>query len=91
MPREFPSEPWQSFLNDLDAALEEHTAPLPGRPRSGDGSHRRAFGGALFEQRQAPENRGQGIAAGKKHAIYLDVPTAPEDYATRLTPLYPSI
>lgn len=99
MPHEAPSEPWLSFLNDLDAALDEHT-------------ELHCMGGFAIVQAYGldratadidvlsvvPHSSGGRLLelAGKesllrnRHGNYLDVvtvATAPEDCLARFTPL----
>ena len=98
-----PAEPWLSFLNDLDAQLEEVTD----LHCIGGFAIVQAYG---LERATAdidvlsvtPYHSGSRLVelAGKesalrlKHRIYLDVvtvATAPEDYASRLAPPYAGV
>jgi len=101
MRRDAPAEPWLSFLNDLDAAIEETT-------------ELHCMGGFAVVQAYGLERATADIdvlcvvptssssrlieVAGKesklrrKHCVYLDVvtvATGPADYPSRLVPLYP--
>ncbi|MDX2179024.1 MAG: DUF6036 family nucleotidyltransferase [Bryobacteraceae bacterium] len=101
MPHESPSEPWLSFLNDVDAALDERTE----LHCMGGFAIMQAYG---FDRATVdidvlsvvPYSSGASLLklAGKEsllrteHAIYVDVvtvATAPEEYATRVVPLCP--
>ena len=100
MPRNAPAEPWLSFLNDLDTQLEEVTD----LHCIGGFAIVQAYGleratADIDVLSVAPYHSGSRLVelAGKqsalrqKHRIYLDVvtvATAPEDYASRLAPLY---
>lgn len=103
MPHEAPSEPWLSFLNDVDAVLDEHTE----LHCMGGFAIVHAYGlsrttadiDILSVVPYSSSGRlldlaGKESLLRKKHGIYLDVvtvATAPEDYASRLTPLYPGV
>src|SRR5579871_4190737 len=101
MRRDALAEPWLSFLNDLDAAIE-------------DVAELHCMGGFAVVQAygleratadidvlcvvptssspQLVELAGKESKLRRKHGIYLDVvtvATAPADYASRLIPLYP--
>ena len=101
MPHEVPSEPWLSFLNDLDTALDEHTelhcmggfaiVQACGLGRATADIDvlpvvPHSSGGRLLEL------AGKESLLRKKHGIYLDVgtdKTASEDYFALVTPLCP--
>lgn len=103
MPHDAPAEPWLSFLNDLDAALGEPTE----LHCMGGFAVVQAYGLAratadidvlsvvpFSRSGQLLKLAGKESRLREKHGIYLDlvtVATAPEDYASRLTPLYPAV
>lgn len=103
MPHEAPSEPWLSFLTDLDAALDEHTE----LHCMGGFAIVQAYGLGratadidvlsvvpFSSSSRLLELAGKESLLRKKHGIYLDVvtvATAPEDYLARVTPLYPGV
>ncbi len=100
MPNDAPAEPWLSFLNDLDAALDEQTELhcIGGFAIVQAYGLGRATGDIDFLVVSGSSSSGLLDVGGKesplckKHRIYLDVvtvATAPEDYAARVAPLYP--
>ena len=96
-------EPWFSFLNDVAAALDEHTE----LHCMGGFAIVQAYGlvratadidvlSVVPYASSVPllDLAGKGSPLQKKHGIYLDVitvATAPEGYAARVTPLYPGV
>ncbi|HBY59522.1 MAG TPA: hypothetical protein DEH78_06845 [Solibacterales bacterium] len=103
MPHDAPSEPWLSFLSDLDAALDEQTK----LHCMGGFAIVQAYGlgraTADIDVLSVVPSSSSGRLldlAGKespfrnKHGIYLDVvtvATAPEDYTARVAPLYAGV
>lgn len=103
MPHDAPAEPWFSFLSDLDTALDERTE----LHCMGGFAMVQAYGlgratadidvlcGIPYASRgRLVDLAGAESALREKHHIYLDVvtvATAPEDYAARITPLYPGV
>ena len=103
MTPDLPAEPWLPFLNALDAALDGKTE----LHCMGGFAIVHAYGlgratadiDVLSIVPYSKGNRllelaGKQSALREKHAIYLDfvtVATAPENYAARLTPLYPGV
>lgn len=94
MPHDVPSEPWLSFLNDLDAALDEHTA----LHCIGGFAIVQAYGlgratadiDVLSVVPHSSSSRllelaGKESLLRKKHAIYLDVISAATAPAAALT------
>jgi hypothetical protein len=95
-----PSEPWRSFLAEVDAHLTEDVhlhccggfvvTQLYGVPRTTSDVD---FLGVVPNMwSQLTEIAGKGSALHSKHNVYLDavtVATPPENYAERLTPLFP--
>ena len=100
-PRELPSEPWLSFLTDLDAALH-------------DPADFHCIGGFIICQyyglaretadldvltvipadaaRRVAELAGEGSPLQKKHRVYIDhvgVVNYPDDYEARLVRVFP--
>ena len=100
MQPECPGEPWLSFLNDLDLGLSEPTELhcLGGFVVVQAYGLKRAtvdidvlsvvpHGGSV----RVMEIAGKESPLRRKHGIYLDVvtvATVPDDYESRLTPLY---
>jgi hypothetical protein len=99
MPADRPHEPWLSFLDDLDRELE---APAELHCMGGFAVIQ-AYGLAratadidilAVVPHRVPiyDIAGRGSALHRKHGVYLDfvtVATVPEDYESRLSPLYP--
>lgn len=101
MPRDRPSEPWLSFLTDLDAALDEP-------------ADFHCIGGFVVSQhygfsretadldvltvipsdaaQRVAELAGKGSPLQKKHRVYIDhvgVANYPDDYGSRLVRVFP--
>lgn len=103
MPRSSPAEPWLSFLSDLNAALDE---PISLHCMGGFAIVQ-AYGQQRLTadidvlsvvpysvSSRLVETAGRNSALRETHGVCVDVvavATAPEQYATRLTPLYPGI
>ncbi|MFN7932331.1 MAG: DUF6036 family nucleotidyltransferase [Bryobacteraceae bacterium] len=103
MPHDAPSEPWLSFLNDLDAEFDE---PTELHCMGGFAIvHAYGLGRATADidvLTVVPYSSGARLLniAGKesslrkKHRTYVDivtVATAPANYASRVIPLYPGV
>jgi Nucleotidyltransferase of unknown function (DUF6036) len=98
--RDVPAEPWLSFLNDLETEIVEITK----LHCMGGFAIAQAYGlerttGDIDVLSVVPytstakliDLAGKESALRRKHRVYLDVvtvATAPEDYASRLIPLY---
>lgn len=96
-----PDEPWAGFLQALDSSLPEETTvhclggfaihALYGLARP----TRDVDAAAVVPSNQLPalvRNGGKGSPLALRHGIYFDfvtVVTLPDDYGTRLTPIYP--
>lgn len=101
MPADSPSEPWRSFLLDLDDELEGATelhclggfvvAEYYGLMRpTADIDIIEATGATDLKSLAALAGKGSALA--KQHHVYLDivtVATVPEDYPSRLIHIFP--
>jgi hypothetical protein len=99
-PTEEPAEPWRSFLTDLDAQLttdiEIHciggfvVTQVYGLSRETSDVDFLTVS-PLSELSELIVRAGEGSALHKKHRVYIDpvtVTNAPEEYASRLAPLF---
>jgi hypothetical protein len=103
MPVNTPSEPWHSFLSEIDEFLSQEVclhclggfviAQIYGLPRPTIDVDTLV----IIPNDQSPslmEKAGKGSELEKKHKVYLDFVTvcaAPEDYETRLRDMFPGI
>jgi hypothetical protein len=103
MPPDVLGEPWLSFLNDLDSKLEEPTEfhCMGGFAVVQAYGLRRSTADIdvlsvvpYSSSARLLELAGKESSLRATYGIYLDVVTvasAPEDYASRLTPLFPGV
>jgi hypothetical protein len=102
MPHDQPPEPWRSFLLDLDKMLDQSVwlhciggfalAMLHDLPRPTVDVDCLAVIPS-GETARLQQLAGEGSVLHNKYGVYLQhvgVVTVPEDYAARLTPLFPS-